>query len=117
MVKFRKLKEKDIVNKPLERWLTFLDITTPEETLQEVIQRDGVINKTYERLNFVSKDKEVLWAYHMREMAMSDWTTGVNTAFEKGVMQVAKNLLHKGLSVELIQETTGLDMETIQSLQ
>jgi predicted transposase/invertase (TIGR01784 family) len=38
MVKFRKLKAKDIVKNPLERWLTFFDQKTPEETLQEVIQ-------------------------------------------------------------------------------
>jgi predicted transposase/invertase (TIGR01784 family) len=31
MVKFRKLKNRDIVNKPLERWLTFFDVTTPEK--------------------------------------------------------------------------------------
>jgi predicted transposase/invertase (TIGR01784 family) len=57
----------------------------------------------------------------MREMAQMDWTTGVNTAVEKGVMQnkleIAKNSLKEGLSVEIIQKTTGLDMETIQSLQ
>jgi predicted transposase/invertase (TIGR01784 family) len=121
MVKFRKLKSRDIVNHPLERWLTFFDITTPEETLQEVIQMDGAINKTYERLNFVSQDKEVLRAYPMREMAMSDWTTGVNTAEERGHMkaqlEIAKKLLHEGQSMEIILKTTGLDMETIQSLQ
>jgi predicted transposase YdaD len=56
----------------------------------------------------------------MREMAQMDWTTSMNTALEKGRMQtqieVAKNLLHEGLSVELVQRTTGLDMETIESL-
>jgi predicted transposase/invertase (TIGR01784 family) len=116
MVKFRKLKTRDIINKPLERWLTFFDITTPEETLKEVIKMDSAINKTNERLNFVSQDKEFLRNYEMRTTALSDWTAGVNTAFEKGLMQAAKNSLSKGLSVELIQEITGLDAETIQSL-
>ena len=78
---------------------------------------DGAINKTNERLNFVSQDQEFLRAYHMREMAMSDWTTGVNTGIEKKLIEVAKNSLHEGLTVELIQKITGLDMETIQSLQ
>jgi predicted transposase/invertase (TIGR01784 family) len=139
MVKFRKLTAKDIVNHPLERWMTYLDVTTPQEVIQEVIQMDAAINKANERLNFVSQDKEFLRNYHMREMALSDWTTGVNTAFEKGIekgremamsdwttgvntaieknrIEIAINLLHKGMSVEFIQETTGLDMETIQSL-
>jgi predicted transposase/invertase (TIGR01784 family) len=121
MVKFRKLKAKYIVNHPLERWMTYLDVTTPEEVIQEVIQMDAAINKANERLNFVSQDKEFLRNYHMREMALSDWTTGVNTAFEKGEMQkqteIAKNSLREGLSVEIIQKITGLDRETIQSLE
>jgi predicted transposase/invertase (TIGR01784 family) len=121
MVKFRKLKNRDIVNKPLERWLTFFDITTPEETLQEVIRMDGAINKTNDLLNFVMQDKEALRAYHMREMAQMDWNTGINTAEEKGhtkaQFEIAKNMLHEGLSVDIIQKTTGLDSETIQSLQ
>ena len=125
MVKFRRLKTKDILNKPLERWLTFFDITTSEEILQEVINMDNTINKTYERLNFVSQDKEFLREYHLREMALSDWTTGINTAFEKGMekggmqkqIEVAKNSLLEGLSVEVIQKITGLDMEIIQSIK
>ena len=91
-----------------------------EETLQEVIQMDSAINKTNERLNFVSQNKEVLREYHMREMALSDWTTGINTAIEQGIMQgkleIAKNLKSMGLSVDQIAEGTGLDKETIQSL-
>jgi len=54
-------------------------------------------------------------------MAMSDRTTEINTAFERGEMkkqtEIAQNLLHKGMSAEFIQETTGLDAETIQSLE
>jgi len=125
MVKFRKLKTGDIANNLLERWLTFLDVNTPEETLREVIQMDSAISKANERLNFVTQDKEFLRNYHLREMAMSDWTTGVNTAMEKGIekgamqkqIEIAGNLLGEGLPMELIQKTTGLDMETIQSLQ
>jgi len=89
---------------------------TKEEILQEILQMDSAISKANERLNFVSQDKKFLREYHMREMAMSDWTTGVNTGIEKKLIEVAKNLLREGLSVEIIQRTTGLDMETIQSL-
>jgi len=124
MVKFRKLKTVDIANNLLERWLTFLDVNTPEKTLQEVIQMDSAINKAFQRLNFVTQDKEFLREYHLREIALSDWTTGIDTATEKGIIQgaaqkqieIARNLLKKGLAIDLIHETTGLDIETIQSL-
>jgi len=128
MVKFKKQKTGDIINNPLERWLTFLDKDTPEEILEEVINMDTAIGKANERLNFVSQDKEFLRSYHLREMALSDWTTGINTAMEKGraegraegieksKMEVARNLQYMGLSKEQIQEATGIDPETIELL-
>jgi predicted transposase/invertase (TIGR01784 family) len=124
MVKFRKLKSKDSRNKPLERWLKFFDVSTPEEELKEIIKMDSAISKAQERLDFVTQDKEVLREYHLREMALMDWNTGIDTATEKGIMQgamqkqieIARNLLKKGLAIDLIHETTGLDIETIQSL-
>ena len=82
---------------------------------------DSAINKTNERLNFVSQDKEFLRNYEMRATALSDWTTGVNTAFAKGVMQekheIAQKLKARGRPLEEIVEDTGLDKETIQSLE
>jgi predicted transposase/invertase (TIGR01784 family) len=116
MVKFRKLEAKDIERNPLERWMTYFDKDTPEEILQEVIQMDAAISKAHERLAFVSRDKEFLRNYHLREMAMSDWTTGVNTAIEKKQFEIAQNLLREGISMEIIQKTTGLDRETVQAL-
>ena len=90
---------------------------------------DTAIDKANERLNFVSQDKDFLRTYHLREMAMSDLTTAVNTGFERGFekgfemglergveKEIAKNLLHEGMSLEIIQKVTGLDMETIRSI-
>jgi predicted transposase/invertase (TIGR01784 family) len=71
-------------------------------------------------MDFVTQDKEFLRNYHLREMALSDWTSGINTATEKGAMQskieIAKSMYNDGLSVEAIRKYTGLDVETIQSL-
>jgi predicted transposase/invertase (TIGR01784 family) len=143
MVKFRKLKTGDIANNALERWLTFLDRHTPEEVIEEVVKMDSAINMAYEQLKYVTQDKEVLRAYHRREMAMSDWTTGIDTATEKGIeigtkqgieigtkqgidigtkqgieigkIEDAKNMLNEGLPIEVICRVTGLDAETIKS--
>jgi predicted transposase/invertase (TIGR01784 family) len=124
MVKFRKLKNKDKRNKPLERWLKFFDVSTPEEELKEIIKMDSAIKKAQERLDFVTQDKEFLREYHLREMAQYDWNTAVYAATEKGVekgamqskIEIARNLLAEGLSIELVHKTTGLDIETIKSL-
>jgi predicted transposase/invertase (TIGR01784 family) len=125
MVKFRELKEKDIKNDYLERWLTFLDETTPLEVIEEIKQMDAAIRKTAEKLDFVSRDKEALRLYHLREMGMSDLTTAINTAVEKAEIRVkqeiqleyARNALRAGVSVELVSAFTGLDIDAIKSLQ
>jgi hypothetical protein len=55
--------------------------------LKEIIKMDSAINKAQERLDFVTQDKEFLREYHLREMALSDWTTGIDTATERGAIQ------------------------------
>ena len=124
MIKYKKLKVKDKKNSPLVRWLTFLDKDSSEDELEEVIQMDAAINRANERLYFVSQDQEFMRAYEVREKALHDQTTIVNTATEKGIEKgiekgkigVAKSLLSDGITFELIQKHTGLDIETIKSL-
>jgi predicted transposase/invertase (TIGR01784 family) len=121
MVRWRRLKNRDIVNKPLDRWVTYLDKNTKEEVLEEVIKMDKAISKAQERFDFVIQDKEFLRNYEMRQMALSDWTSGINGAKEEGQMEkqieIALNFKRMGLPVAQIAEGTGLDIETIESLQ
>jgi predicted transposase/invertase (TIGR01784 family) len=81
---------------------------------------DAAIQKAQERLDFVANDKEALREYHMREMALSDWTSGVNHARregkEEGQKDVARRLKARGRPVKEIVEDTGLDLETIRDL-
>ncbi|MHC6204369.1 Rpn family recombination-promoting nuclease/putative transposase [Breznakiellaceae bacterium SP9] len=84
MAKFRLFDKKDILNDPLDRWLSFLDETTAEDILQEIITMDATIRKTNKKLQFLSRDKETLQLYHLREMGMSDYTTAINTAIARG---------------------------------
>ena len=42
---------------------------------------------------------------------------GMEQGIEKGIEKTARNALANGLSLELIQTITGLDMETIKHLQ
>ncbi|MDR3334087.1 MAG: Rpn family recombination-promoting nuclease/putative transposase [Treponema sp.] len=117
MVKFRKTENKDIKNNVLCRCLTYFDEKTPENELMEVIKMDAAIQKANERLNFVTQDKDFLRNYHMRQMEMSDWTTGINTAIEKNKLEMAKNALTNGFSADVIHGITGLSIDDIMSLQ
>jgi predicted transposase/invertase (TIGR01784 family) len=87
MYKFRQLKkaEKDIVNNPLHRWLTFFSKETDEETIKKIIEMDRAIDKAHEKVAFVSRDAETLRLYNMREMALMDYVSGINHARREGV--------------------------------
>jgi predicted transposase/invertase (TIGR01784 family) len=132
MVKFRRFREKDIGHKPLHRWLTWLDKDSPAGILEEVIKMDRGIQKAEEKMGFVSRDKEALRAYQMRELALSDWNSGLKHAREEGMqegmvkgreegmvkkaLEIARNLKGMGVPGEQIAHTTGLSLEDIEQL-
>jgi predicted transposase/invertase (TIGR01784 family) len=106
MVKFRRLGEKDVRNDPLQRWLSYFDPGSPKSLVEEAMSMDVSIRKAEEKLALVSSDKDALRAYQMREMALSDWTSGVNFArseglnegLRKGRMEGMNEGLQKGLN-------------------
>jgi predicted transposase/invertase (TIGR01784 family) len=78
MVKFRRQKDKDLRGNDLHRWLTFFDPGTPQKTIEEVIAMDAILQKLQERMDFLSGDKEALFAYQKRELALCDYATNIN---------------------------------------
>ena len=133
MVKFRKRREQNRgAQNALERWMLFFDERTSEEELMEVMKVDEAIEKAQSRMKEVSQDRDFMHYYTLREMALSDWTTGVNTAFEKGIAQgivqgmergkqqgffeTAIALKKMGMSAEQIALATGLSAEQIGQL-
>ena len=125
MIKFKKLLGKDIKNEPLHRWLSFFDKNTSDDTLKEVLDMDMAIRKANEKMAFLSSDKESLMLYQMREMALSDFTSGMNYAREEGIkegkierdIEIAKNALMEGSSINFIAKITGLAIDKIKEIQ
>jgi predicted transposase/invertase (TIGR01784 family) len=120
MVKFRALREKDIRHNPLHRWLIYLDKDSPPELVEEVVKMDAAIQKAQERTAFIASDKKALHEYHLREMALSDWTSGVNHARREGekekAAEIALNLKKMGIPMEQIAQATGLTGQQIKGL-
>ena len=114
MKKFRLLSAKDIVNRALDRWLTYLDVDTPYEAVEELVKMDVAISKANERLEFVTQDRDFLRNYHLREMALLDITSGINTALEKGRVEGHNEGLVKGRDevIELLDK--GWTLEEIK---
>jgi len=85
------------------------------DEIEAAIQKDPILNANGD-FKTLMQDKEFLRNYHLRQMAFCDWTTGIDTAYEKGAIEAAKKLIKEGFTIELIHEVTELDIETIQSL-
>jgi predicted transposase/invertase (TIGR01784 family) len=73
MVRFRKLRNKDIRTNILHRWLLYLDDATPSELIEEIIKMDTTIERTNERIAFLSQDEDTLRVYELRQKARLDW--------------------------------------------
>ena len=84
MVKFKRLKDKDIKNNSLHRWLTFFDRDAPEDMLREVIEMEDAIKKVKEKIDYLASNEDALRLYEMREMGLSDYTSGMNYARQEG---------------------------------
>jgi predicted transposase/invertase (TIGR01784 family) len=88
--------------------------------VEEAIKMDAGIRKAEEKMGDISRDKEALRVYQMREMALSDWTSGVNHARkegkQEGMREVARNFKKMGIPVEQIARGTGLSVEEIAKL-
>jgi predicted transposase/invertase (TIGR01784 family) len=112
--------------------------------VEEAINMDRAIQKAQEKMAYVASDKEALRVYQMREMALSDWTSGINHArregiqegIEKGIekgrregklegrlegrleekQEIARNLKALGIPLEQIVQITGLTEDQIREL-
>jgi predicted transposase/invertase (TIGR01784 family) len=128
MVKFRRLREKDIEHNKLHRWLTFFDKNASDKTIQKIIEMDTSIEKAHKKIMTVSQDSEMLRLYEMREMAMLDFNSSVNAATRKGLAMGEKKGLQKAQvnfvlklsgknkSAEEIAELTDLSVEEVNKI-
>jgi predicted transposase/invertase (TIGR01784 family) len=96
MVKWRSIIKKDIEGDPLQRWLAFFDKSTPEKTLEEIINMDKAIQEAQKRITYVSADDEALRAYQMREMGLSDWNSRLFDARQEGLLEGKQEGLNEG---------------------
>jgi predicted transposase/invertase (TIGR01784 family) len=134
------LGESDIDNDCLHRWLAFFNRDTNEETLKKIIKMDRAIAKAQARMALVLRDEDALRAYQMWEMAMLDYTSGLNhtrrESLQEGIaigeqrgMAIGKqqgkdktcraivhNAASKGISAESISEFTGLTVEKVRDI-
>ena len=95
----------------LERWLEFL-IEPESNIVRQLELSDEAIKQAKTELYRLSMDSKERERYNMREKAIYDEISAMESSKEEGARQkgleVAKKLLLAGVSVEIIAESTGL---------
>jgi len=79
------------------------------------------IKKAMDIIDEMSMDEKEWELYWSRKFAIMDYNTGIRNAREKGLeegkIQVAKELLKLGMSIEDISKVTKLKKEEIETLK
>jgi predicted transposase/invertase (TIGR01784 family) len=122
MVKFRHLRDniikgdRNFLNDPLHRWLTFFDKNSPAELIEEVIKMDMAIQKAQERTVFITQDEVSMTEYIRREMALSDWNSAINYHTREAKKETALKMKADNMTMEQIIKYTGLTESQINDL-
>jgi predicted transposase/invertase (TIGR01784 family) len=103
----------------LVNWLLFLRSHNKENW--EVLKvQEPELGKAMTVLEFLSQDAEARRLYEMRQKALHDEASLVEGAREegeqKGKLEVAANMLLKGMDIGLVSELTGIPMEDLKKL-
>lgn len=100
----------------ISQWLMFLDDPNMKE-VSDIVEENKEIREANEELDKMSDDEELKRRAELREKYIRDSQAELEFAERKKAMDIAKNLIKKGLDIDFIEETTGLDKETIGELK
>jgi predicted transposase/invertase (TIGR01784 family) len=136
MVKWRRLKGKDVAGDPLHQWMAWLNEKSPPELIDEVKKMNEAILLADERMVFLSSDEEAIDAYERRQKALFDETNrrksalkqrdyalkegarkGMAKGLSQGKLEIAQKMKAAGRPLTEIVEFTGLSLETIEKMR
>ena len=116
--KMKHVKHADEVKSKLEAWLHFIN-QPDSEVVRELEAVESEIKSAKAELIRLSGNKVERELFEKRRQAMLDEASALAFAEEKGAkkekLEIAKNLIHKGLDNGFIVETTGLSLEEVEA--
>ena len=120
--KFRRLHPD--MNKEINQWLVFMD-DHDKETIKMVEKNNKIFERARKEMNYLTGDAAVQRLAELREKWEMDRVSAINYATRNGEqkgakkekIEIAKQLLKMGMTVEQIKEATKLTEEEIQKLK
>lgn len=100
----------------LWNWLTFI-CNKDEEGVKKAMETNKEIKKANKELEYLTGDEEIQRVAFLREKYEKDYNTNISGARKEGIKEtkekMAKEMLKKGIDIELIKEITKLDEKDI----
>ncbi|MDR2978780.1 MAG: Rpn family recombination-promoting nuclease/putative transposase [Rickettsiales bacterium] len=116
--KFPKNKVEQLTS-TVERWCSFLSMQKKQQ--MKIAEESPIIKQAYDELDKFHWNEKDLTAYEERIMDLYKEEAILEQEFEEGIekgkIEVAKNLLKAGVSVNLVAESTGLTQAEILQLK
>lgn len=110
----------------VEKWIYFFKEAEglSEEEAAAIIGTDEIMERAYDELSRFSWSDEELLTYDQAEKYYSSYVASMEQKYEDGVIkgvkegkiEVARNMLKSGLSLEMITQITGLSLSEVKSL-
>ena len=79
--------------------------------------REGIFEKLFEVAEIAKFSPEEAEAYEESLKSYRDLKNSLDTAKEEKAIEIARKLLESGISVEIIQSSTGLSIEVVEGLK
>jgi len=117
MEKFRKLRNKNLKEDKLQRWLSFFREDISEKELKELMDMDVDIRKAEEKIEYLSSDPKTLELYKSRERSLHERANMISSAVDETATKIAKNLLNMGFSIDQIAKGSELSIEKVIELK
>ena len=118
--KMKDVKRVEEVKTKLEAWLYFIN-QPDSELVQELEKVEVEIKEAKAELIRLSGDRKERERYEKRRESRLNEISALSYAEEKGAkkekIEIAKNLIQKGLDDDFIIETTGLSIEELEQLR
>ena len=119
IIELSKIKGKENEKDQLLDWLIFLENPESERVARKMEENEN-LKEAVEKLDRISEDEKMQRIIELREKAIRDehaiYAKGIDDGAEKEKLQIAKNMLKKGMSVSDIKEITGLTKEEIEKI-
>lgn len=99
----------------LDKWLYFIKHLEDFQTIPTIIA-DEVFSQAFEKAELAKFGQAELMSYENSLKTYRDLKSVIDTAFDEGVLKVAKNLKDEGMDMEFTIKMTGLSKEQIEKL-